>query len=554
MSKEKLNIPETWKWVTLDDIGIVVNGGTPSTKESEFWEGDIAWVTPSDLSNYEETYISKGRRNISKIGLQYSSAILLTKNSIIFSSRAPIGYVAITKNELATNQGFKNIILSELISSKYVYYYLKTVKELAENMASGTTFLELSTSKFKQIPFPLAPIEEQWKIVEKIEELFSELDSISNILKELNRKIKVYWYSELRSFLKGDRTRSNTESVENVLIKIKELRLEKKIKYNGESDNTSNINIKIPKNWKLVKLSDVFINPTNSISDGPFGSNLKSADFQSSGFPVLKIQNIDRNKFISKNISYISKEKLDELQKHQFNSGDIIITKLGSPLGKACIVPKSFQVGVIVADLIRIKSSEFINSKFLMYSLNSSYIISQIEKLSKGTTRQRVTLSDIRNLSLIFPSIQEQEDIVNKIEVLDDELQNLGSFITRTILEVDALKQKILNDAYSGDLVFNIKNDSSSKKYLSNIKIEKEKYINILKEKNKLIPKAKKMKTDLEIEDILKAKDEPITSFLLWQESKYKDNIEEFYKKLKELDPKIKEFKEGHLSFIELIK
>ena len=149
-------------------------------------------MTPADLSNYEDAYIEKGRRNISEIGLEYSSAILLPKNSIIFSSRAPIGYVAITKNELATNQGFKNLILSESINSKYTYYYLKTVKELAENMASGTTFLELSTSKFKQIPFPLAPIEEQNRIVEKIDELLSELNKSTEELiksKELTQKL-----------------------------------------------------------------------------------------------------------------------------------------------------------------------------------------------------------------------------------------------------------------------------------------------------------------------------------------------------------------------------
>lgn len=178
-------IPSHWEWVTLDDIGIVVSGGTPSTKEPEFWNGNIPWITPADLSGHEDMFISEGNRNISQAGLDYSSAYLLPENSVVFSSRAPIGYVAITKNKLATNQGFKNLILPcKLVNPKYVFYYLKTIKELAENMASGTTFLELSTNKFKQIPFPLAPIEEQNRIVEKIEELFSELDkSVENLEK-----------------------------------------------------------------------------------------------------------------------------------------------------------------------------------------------------------------------------------------------------------------------------------------------------------------------------------------------------------------------------------
>src|SRR5690606_15054318 len=154
------------------------------TKEPEFWNGNISWITPADLSDHNEVYISEGKRNISQVGLEYSSAYLLPANSVVFSSRAPIGYVAITKNQLATNQGFKNLILpTKIVNPKYVYYYLKTVKELAENMASGTTFLELSATKFKQIPFPLAPIEEQNSIVEKIDELFSELDKSNSDLK-----------------------------------------------------------------------------------------------------------------------------------------------------------------------------------------------------------------------------------------------------------------------------------------------------------------------------------------------------------------------------------
>lgn len=189
MGKDNKNIPDNWKWVTLDDIGIIVSGATPSTKEPEFWNGDIPWITPADLSNYKDIYISKGSRNISQIGLEYSSTTLLPENSIIFSSRAPIGYVAIAKEKLATNQGFKNLILIEnLINPRYVYYYLKTIKDLAENMASGTTFLELSALKFKKIPFPLAPIEDQNSIVEKIEELFSQYDKLENTFKvELNR-------------------------------------------------------------------------------------------------------------------------------------------------------------------------------------------------------------------------------------------------------------------------------------------------------------------------------------------------------------------------------
>ncbi|MFW5871803.1 MAG: restriction endonuclease subunit S [bacterium] len=146
--KQTYKLPEGWIWTTIGDIGIVKSGGTPSTRNKEFWGDDISWITPADLSGYNEKYISKGNRSISKLGLDYSSAKLLPVGTILFSSRAPIGYTVIAKNELATNQGFKNLIPTKSINREYVYYYFTTLKSQAEKVASGTTFLELSATTF----------------------------------------------------------------------------------------------------------------------------------------------------------------------------------------------------------------------------------------------------------------------------------------------------------------------------------------------------------------------------------------------------------------------
>lgn len=556
---KKSKIPKHWKWVNLEDIGIVVSGGTPSTKDPEFWNGNIPWITPADLSGYEDVYIQKGIRNISQVGLEYSSAHLLPENSIVFSSRAPIGYVAITKNDLATNQGFKNLILpSDLINPKFVYYYFKTIKELAESMASGTTFLELSASKFKQIPFPLAPINEQEKIVEKVEELFSELDSILSNFEILNSKLEVYWFAEINSFFKGKKEYIIKDTIiapQKILEEIEENRFLLEKKYNGRNniDNQSVVGFDLPNHWKLVKLSDLYVDPVDSIADGPFGSNLKSDDFQEFGYPVLKIQNIDRNKLNSKNITFISKEKFEFLKKHHFTSGDIIITKLGSPLGKACIVPDNLGDGVIVADLIRIKQNEYINSKFLMYSLNSPYIISQIEKLSKGTTRQRITLNDVRNLVFVFPNLEEQELIVRNIEELDDEINSLSNIINESCNNIRILKQKILQDSFSGSLIPSDIDNENIESYCDQIKVKKEEYLFQSKEKQQNTVKTKRVNINMDLLEILKNEKNPISSHTLWQKSIYKNDIEEFYKKLKELESKIREFKEGYQSFIELL-
>ena len=154
-----------WKKVKLSELGTIVGGGTPSTKKEEYYGGDIPWITPKDLANFGERYIEHGNRNITLVGLENSSAKILPVGSILFSSRAPIGYIAIAANNVSTNQGFKSIIPNSDVDSLFLYYLLKFNKDKIENMGSGTTFKEVSASIMKSIEvFIPTKIVEQRKI------------------------------------------------------------------------------------------------------------------------------------------------------------------------------------------------------------------------------------------------------------------------------------------------------------------------------------------------------------------------------------------------------
>ena len=177
------DIPENWAWCRLGEIGEIISGGTPSTSNDNYWNGNISWITPADLSNYKEKYISRGKRNISIEGLENSSAKIICKGSVLFSSRAPIGYVVISEKEVTTNQGFKSISPYIENSEHYIYYFLLAEKENISLKASGTTFKELSGTEFGKIFIPLPPLAEQHRIVEKIEHIFAVLDELEeNIL------------------------------------------------------------------------------------------------------------------------------------------------------------------------------------------------------------------------------------------------------------------------------------------------------------------------------------------------------------------------------------
>ena len=174
--EQPYKVPSNWLWTRLGEVTEIIGGGTPASTVAEYYEnGDIPWISPVDLSGYTEKYISCGKKNITELGLKKSSAKLMPKETVLLSSRAPIGYVAIANNELCTNQGFKSFLPSNAFISSFLYWYLKYSKELLESYASGTTFLELSGSKAGLVEFPLPPLAEQQRIVDRIESLFSKL-------------------------------------------------------------------------------------------------------------------------------------------------------------------------------------------------------------------------------------------------------------------------------------------------------------------------------------------------------------------------------------------
>lgn len=211
---KKWDLPKGWEWKSFNNIGIIQSGGTPSTKEPHNFDGDIPWITPADLSDFDQKYISRGKRNISSLGVSKSSATIMPKGTILCSTRAPIGYVAIASNPLTTNQGFKNLILKDKnILSEYVFYYLKGNKQVFDNLASGTTFLEVSGSNFKKIPIPIPPLETQQKIVA----ILDKAEEIKRLRAEANAQTQKLIHSVFLDMF-GDPVK-NPKQWEKVMLK-----------------------------------------------------------------------------------------------------------------------------------------------------------------------------------------------------------------------------------------------------------------------------------------------------------------------------------------------
>ncbi len=190
----------------LSEIGQIVAGGTPKTKIEEYWNGDVPWITPKDLSSHAGMYISRGERNISQVGLDNSSAKLLPKGTVLFTSRAPIGYVAIARNEVTTNQGFKSIIVNDEHDNIFTYYLLKNNIDIIENHANGSTFKEISGSVMKSLEFGIPSLREQKAIAHILSTLDDKIEVNNEINKTLENMAQAYFDDMFPNVAAGDTT------------------------------------------------------------------------------------------------------------------------------------------------------------------------------------------------------------------------------------------------------------------------------------------------------------------------------------------------------------
>lgn len=189
----KQEIPEGWEVGTIEDLGEIISGGTPSTKKKDYYsKKGIAWLTPNDLSNSHNKYITHGERDITKEGLENSSARLMPKGTVLLTSRAPIGYLGIAINKVTTNQGFKSIVPKKTFGSEYIYYTLKNLIPYLKSVGTGSTFTEISKTVLKDVKIPI-PAE---SVVSYFENIVSSLGTKHRINETENQQLQ-----SLRDFL-----------------------------------------------------------------------------------------------------------------------------------------------------------------------------------------------------------------------------------------------------------------------------------------------------------------------------------------------------------------
>ena len=314
----------------LSEIGQIVAGGTPKTKIEEYWNGDVPWITPKDLSSHAGMYISRGERNISQVGLDNSSAKLLPKGTVLFTSRAPIGYVAIARNEVTTNQGFKSIIVDDENDNIFIYYLLKNNIDIIENHANGSTFKEISGSVMKSLEFGIPSLREQ----KAIAHILSTLDDKIEVNNEINKTLENMAQAIFKQwFVDFEFPNENGEPY----------------KSSGGEMVESELGT-IPKGWEVVQFRDIF-----RFVKGKKPKTIAECEFKDSE-KYLTIDVLNRN-----SVLFCSKEKVIEA-----NSEDVLMVMDGASSGAVYFGQK----GVVASTLAKLELiSQKVSNQFLFYAI-----------------------------------------------------------------------------------------------------------------------------------------------------------------------------------------
>lgn len=388
----------------LRDVGDIVSGATPKTTIVENFGGDIPWLTPADLSGYTQKYISHGARNLTKQGYDSCSTQIMPSGTVLFSSRAPIGYVAIAKNPICTNQGFKSIVPKPFINSEFLYYQLIYLRKTIQDMGSGTTFKEISATKFGTVQVAVPPLVEQKRIVTRIEELFSQLDASVAELKTAKERLKVYRQAVLKKAFAKYHTFTSLKQV------------------------------------------------SERIFDGPFGSNLKTSDYVEQGIRVVRLENLKNAWFDDTKRSFVTREKYQTISSHTVYPDDLIMSTFISENIKICQLPKEVGFAVNKADCVGIRLKSGINPRFIMFYLASQEAYNLLVHQVHGATRPRVNTKQIKAMQVPVTKLCEQDATVTGIEEKMSICDSIEKTVDTALQQAEALRQSVLKKAFEGGL------------------------------------------------------------------------------------------------------
>ncbi|CCQ74232.1 restriction endonuclease subunit S [Magnetospira sp. QH-2] len=504
MSIEAAGLPQTWEVWPLSDVGQWLGGGTPSKSRDEFWQGSIPWVSPKDMKSHQ---IVDTKDHISKSAVDNSAAKMIPQNSVLFVTRSGILAhsfpVATAKNAVTVNQDLKAIVPNVAVGSEYLGWCLRALARDILNGCTkdGTTVHSIEVPSLKDFSIPVAPTNEQRRIVAKIEELFSELDKGIESLQTAKAQLQVYRQAILKHAFEGKLTaewrEANKDRLEPADHLLERIKSEREARYQQQLiDWKATVN-----QWEAVgkpgkkptkpkKPESLHVDSQIELSDLPLGwgwarygglcevvkNGISQKPEGNSGCKIFRISAVRPMEFDLNDVRYIDNSS-GVFNEFRLETGDLVFTRYNGSRAYVgvCAQYISQEEHLYPDKLIRTKlGTPSVLSGFVEKAVSSGESRKYIETKIRTTAGQSgVSGGDVKNIPVPLCSEEEQAEI---LKVLEAELSKISSCLVGLLEDLrrcDALRQSILKKAFSGQLVPQDPNDEPASVLLERIKAEK---------------------------------------------------------------------------------
>lgn len=400
--KTPYELPKNWCWVKLEDLTNITAGGTPARNNHRYWDnGQIPWVKISDLSG---KYVETTEERITQLGLDNSSAKIFKKGTILYTIFATIGEVAILNIDAATNQAIAGITCKEPYNLDYMYYVLLVLKDLLVSKAKGVAQVNINQSILKETPIPLAPIEEQKRIVEIIDKQFAKLDEARDLIQKSLDSFADRKSAILHKAFTGELTKQWREN-------------------NGRA-----FSFKRKTFDEVAKIKSNLVEPSEYLD-----------------MPHIAPDCIE--KFTGKLIGYKTiREDGVFSPKHRCYKNQILYSKIRPNLSKLIIA--EFDC-LCSADMYPIEANE--NVKYLFYAMLSSEFLEQASNAGSRSVLPKINQKELSRLFIDIPNIDEQEEIVRILDSIFEK-EDKSKELIDILDKIDEMKKSILARAFRGQL------------------------------------------------------------------------------------------------------